>query len=150
MVGAVKIINGECRDVLKTLPDQSVHCVVTSPPYFGLRDYGVEGIVRDVAYGAGRLAAIVGGKVRVWQELVGPLQSPDEGGHLHVIDPATSGDRRLTDDERWFRHPALAASGTALVAEGYAVTIDQNPFAPPGVLDTTVTPTGDLWLYGSP
>ena len=39
----VKIINGDCRDVLKTLPSQSVHCCVTSPPYFGLRDYGHNG-----------------------------------------------------------------------------------------------------------
>jgi DNA modification methylase len=31
---------GDCRDVLRTMPDESVHCVVTSPPYFGLRDYG--------------------------------------------------------------------------------------------------------------
>jgi DNA modification methylase len=31
---------GDCREVLRTLPDESVHCVVTSPPYFGLRDYG--------------------------------------------------------------------------------------------------------------
>jgi len=38
----VRIITGDCRDVLKTLPDESVHCVVTSPPYWGLRDYGVE------------------------------------------------------------------------------------------------------------
>jgi hypothetical protein len=30
-------------DALRTLPDCSVHCVVTSPPYFGLRDYGVNG-----------------------------------------------------------------------------------------------------------
>ena len=37
----VKIIAGDCRTVLKTLPDESVHCVVTSPPYFGLRDYGM-------------------------------------------------------------------------------------------------------------
>lgn len=36
----VRILTGDCRDVLKTLPDESVHCVVTSPPYFGLRDYG--------------------------------------------------------------------------------------------------------------
>jgi DNA modification methylase len=36
----VKILTGDCRDVLKTLPDQSAQCVVTSPPYFGLRDYG--------------------------------------------------------------------------------------------------------------
>ena len=37
------ILVGDCRDVLRTLPDESVHCVVTSPPYFGLRDYGMEG-----------------------------------------------------------------------------------------------------------
>lgn len=36
----VRLIQGDCRDVLRTLPDASVHCVVTSPPYFGLRDYG--------------------------------------------------------------------------------------------------------------
>jgi DNA modification methylase len=39
----VTILKGDCRDVLRTLPDESVHCVVTSPPYFGLRDYGVDG-----------------------------------------------------------------------------------------------------------
>lgn len=40
---AVEIHEGDCRDVLKTLPAQSMHCIVTSPPYFGLRDYGVDG-----------------------------------------------------------------------------------------------------------
>ncbi len=35
-----RIITGDCRDVLKTLETESVHCVVTSPPYWGLRDYG--------------------------------------------------------------------------------------------------------------
>ncbi|MDI9613024.1 MAG: site-specific DNA-methyltransferase, partial [Acidobacteriota bacterium] len=35
----IKILNGDCREVLITLPDCSVHCCVTSPPYFGLRDY---------------------------------------------------------------------------------------------------------------
>lgn len=34
---------GDCLESLKKLPDQSVHCCVTSPPYFGLRDYGVDG-----------------------------------------------------------------------------------------------------------
>jgi hypothetical protein len=38
-----KIIEGDCRDVLRSLPASSVHTVVTSPPYFGLRDYGTEG-----------------------------------------------------------------------------------------------------------
>lgn len=40
---AVRILTGDCRDMLKTLPDESVNCVVTSPPYFWLRDYGVDG-----------------------------------------------------------------------------------------------------------
>jgi DNA modification methylase len=34
---------GDARAVLRTLPDESVQCVVTSPPYWGLRDYGVAG-----------------------------------------------------------------------------------------------------------
>jgi DNA modification methylase len=39
----VRILQGDCRDVLATLPERSVHCCVTSPPYFGLRDYGHAG-----------------------------------------------------------------------------------------------------------
>jgi DNA modification methylase len=37
---STRVIRGDCREVLATLPDESVHCVVTSPPYWGLRDYG--------------------------------------------------------------------------------------------------------------
>jgi DNA modification methylase len=36
---SVRIINSDWISGLKTLPDQSVHCVVTSPPYWRLRDY---------------------------------------------------------------------------------------------------------------
>jgi DNA modification methylase len=45
----VRIITGDCRDVLATLPAESVHCCVTSPPYWGLRDYGVAGTTGLVA-----------------------------------------------------------------------------------------------------
>jgi DNA modification methylase len=34
------IHHGDALTVLRTMPDNSVNCVVTSPPYFGLRDYG--------------------------------------------------------------------------------------------------------------
>ena len=37
------ILQGDVLDRLRELPDESVHCVVTSPPYWALRDYGVEG-----------------------------------------------------------------------------------------------------------
>jgi DNA modification methylase len=35
----IQLLTGDCRDVLPTLASNSVHCVVTSPPYYGLRDY---------------------------------------------------------------------------------------------------------------
>jgi DNA modification methylase len=38
-----RIIPGDCIAGLRTLPDASVHCCVTSPPYWGLRDYGHDG-----------------------------------------------------------------------------------------------------------
>lgn len=34
---------GDVREVLAKLPDNSVDCAVTSPPYWGLRDYSTEG-----------------------------------------------------------------------------------------------------------
>ena len=39
----IRIINADVIDGLRSLPEKSVHCVVTSPPYWGLRDYGIEG-----------------------------------------------------------------------------------------------------------
>ena len=37
---STKILTGDCLETLKTLQDGSVNCCVTSPPYYGLRDYG--------------------------------------------------------------------------------------------------------------
>lgn len=34
------ILEGNCLETLKTIPDESVDCCITSPPYYGLRDYG--------------------------------------------------------------------------------------------------------------
>ncbi len=39
----VTLLEGNCLETLKTLPAGSVQCAVTSPPYYGLRDYGVDG-----------------------------------------------------------------------------------------------------------
>lgn len=50
------ILVGDCRQRLRELPDASVQCVVTSPPYWGLRDYGTatwEGGSEDCDHVAG-------------------------------------------------------------------------------------------------
>jgi DNA modification methylase len=39
----MRILIGDCLTRMRELPDQSVHTCVTSPPYFGLRDYGMAG-----------------------------------------------------------------------------------------------------------
>jgi DNA modification methylase len=38
-----KLYNGDCLDLLKQLPENSIDWCITSPPYWGLRDYGVDG-----------------------------------------------------------------------------------------------------------
>src|SRR5688572_1543139 len=40
---SIQLWHGDALDTLRTLPDESVNCLVTSPPYFGLRDYGEAG-----------------------------------------------------------------------------------------------------------
>ena len=42
-MSSYQVIIGDCIEGMRSLPDQSVHTCVTSPPYFGLRDYGMAG-----------------------------------------------------------------------------------------------------------
>mgnify|MGYP000146036538 CR=1 FL=1 len=39
----ITILKNNCVESMRSLPDKSVNCCVTSPPYFGLRDYGHDG-----------------------------------------------------------------------------------------------------------
>lgn len=41
------ILKGNCLDVLRTLESESINCIVTSPPYWALRDYGTDGMIWD-------------------------------------------------------------------------------------------------------
>lgn len=38
----IQILTGDCREILVDIPSESVQCCITSPPYWGLRDYGHE------------------------------------------------------------------------------------------------------------
>src|SRR3972149_1188287 len=40
MAARQEIIEGDCLEILPTLAEKSVQCVITSPPYWGLRSYG--------------------------------------------------------------------------------------------------------------
>jgi DNA modification methylase len=42
MQSNIRFITGDSREVLKELESASIHCVITSPPYLGLRNYGMD------------------------------------------------------------------------------------------------------------
>ncbi|MUO77647.1 site-specific DNA-methyltransferase [Agrobacterium vitis] len=58
--GRVTLYPGDCLEVLRTITSDSIDCVVTSPPYWGLRDYGVEGQIGLEPTLAEHLAVMVG------------------------------------------------------------------------------------------
>ncbi len=66
----VTLLPGDCLDVLRTLPTASVHCVVTSPPYFGLRAYnGGEQEIGSEATPDAYVARLVAVFREVWRVL---------------------------------------------------------------------------------
>ena len=85
---------GDCLKSLKTMPDQSVHCCVTSPPYFGLRDYGVDGQMGLEATPEEFVAALV----TVMREVKRVLR--DDGTlWLNLGDSYSSGGRKTRDPD---------------------------------------------------
>jgi len=115
-------------------------------------DFAAAGIARDVHVAAGRLAAVVGGRVAFSVDPdLGPTQW-DSGGIVHVVTLASGADVAL-DGPGLFRRPALSPDGARLVAEGYPLIITETRDPVTGGLlavDTTVARAGDLYLFGAP
>jgi DNA modification methylase len=65
----VRILGGDCREVLPSLEAGSVQCCVSSPPYWGLRDYGVNGALGLEATPQEYIANMVAVFREVWRVL---------------------------------------------------------------------------------
>ena len=104
-IGAVNeclLICGDAERALQKLPDQLVQTVVTSPPYWSLRDYDVdEQIGRD-----DELQSYIGSIVGAFRELRRVLR-PDGTVWLNVGDSYTSGNRRYRAPDRKNRARAM-------------------------------------------
>ena len=85
----VTIMVGDVREQLRKLPDNSVHCVVSSPPYWGLRDYGVDGQLGLEATPAEFIATMVA----VFEEVRRVLR-PDGTCFINMGDSYWSGAQR--------------------------------------------------------
>jgi len=97
------VICGDAAQALKLLPDSSVQTVVTSPPYWSLRDYGVEEqIGRDDS-----LQGYVKSVVCTFEQISRVLRD-DGTAWLNVGDSYTSGNRRYRAPDRKNRARAMA------------------------------------------
>lgn len=92
----LRVLVGDVREQLRSLPDVSIHCVVTSPPYWALRDYGVPGQIGQEATPEAYVAALV----EVFRDVRRVLR-PDGTVWLNLGDTYVgSGDKRHTVDTR--------------------------------------------------
>jgi len=92
----IRIYCVDVMDGLRGLPDESVHCAVTSPPYWGLRDYGVDGQVGLEKTPEEYVARMVG----IFREVRRVLR--DDGTFwLNIGDSYASGGCGARDAERW-------------------------------------------------
>ena len=115
-------------------------------------DFGAGGIARDVTVAGVRMAAIVGGLVKMYDDGSGNQIQQDVAGRLVLVDLGTGDEQELVAPETLFRHPALAPDGSSLVAEAYPVSITEIR-APGGAVirvDTTVTGAPDLMRFELP
>ncbi len=120
----VTIRHGDCREVLLTLPEKSVHCCVTSPPYFGLRDYGHAGQIGLEA----TPDAFVAEMVAVFREVKRVLR--DDGTlWLNLGDSYAAGKTGRSDDGRDFTGGGGNISGSGNPGNGRqrALTVGLKP-----------------------
>jgi site-specific DNA-methyltransferase (adenine-specific) len=82
------VLEGDVTEALPRLPSQSVQCVVTSPPYWGLRDYGIKGQIGLES----TLAGYINKLTNVFAEVRRVLK-PDGILWLNIGDSFTSGNR---------------------------------------------------------
>lgn len=102
MVGIETVLLGDAWEQLQTLDMESVHCCVTSPPYFGLRDYGVPGQIGQESSPEEYIHRLAEVFHEVWRVL-----RPDGTLWLNIGDSYTSGGRTARDFDK--KLPARAA-----------------------------------------
>ena len=90
----IVVLHGDTRDIIRRLPDNSFQCVVTSPPYWGVRDYGVQGQIGAEA----ELDAYLNTLVDVFREVRRVLK-PEGTFWLNIGNTYTSGGRKWRQED---------------------------------------------------
>jgi len=96
-----EIITGDALTVLKTIPEETFRCCVTSPPYWGLRDYGISKQIGAEA----KLEDYILNLIEIFDEIRRVLKN-DGTLWLNIGDSYTSGNRTWRDADK--KNPARA------------------------------------------
>lgn len=110
----IEIIHGDCLAALELLPSESVHCIVTSPPYWGLRDYGVHGQIgleQSLGEHIDRLVEVFGEARRVLRK-DGTLWLNYGDAYASAPNGRSAADTKtLGNDDRTFRDKPISTVG---------------------------------------
>ena len=153
----VRIINADVMDGLRQLPDESVHCVVTSPPYWGLRDYGVDGQIgmeRTLGEHITRMVAVLREARRVMRKDATLWLNYGDCYATSVNGRSAADTKAAGDDDRTFRDKPFSTVGgvlkpkdlcmiphrlaIALQEDGWWVRMD-NVWAKPNPMPESIT-----------
>ncbi len=105
------VISGDAYHILLQLPKESVQCVITSPPYWGLRDYGIEGQIGLEE----ELPQFINKLVTIFREVQRVLK-PNGVFWLNIGDGYTSGNRGWRAPDK--KNPARAMAMRPSTPEG--------------------------------
>jgi len=90
----ISVLHGDIRDTIRLLPDDYFQCAVTSPPYWGVRDYGIDGQI-----GAEKeLDEYINTLVDIFREVRRVLK-PDGTFWLNIGNTYTSGGRKWRQED---------------------------------------------------
>lgn len=90
----VEVLVGDARDAIREIPDNSIACAITSPPYWGVRDYGV-----DSQIGAeSDLEDYINTLVSIFEE-VRRVLTPEGTFWLNIANTYTSGGRKWRQED---------------------------------------------------
>lgn len=128
----MKIITGDCREALRSLPDESVHCVISSPPYWGLRDYGVSGQL-GMERSLGEYLDVMVGVFREVRRVLrkdGTLWLNLGDSYAASVNGRSAADTKaLGNDDRTFRDKPFSTIGPVYIQDGGQVPDGKNPKA---------------------
>jgi len=107
----IKILQGCCIEVMRKMEADSVDCVVTSPPYWGLRDYGVEGQIGLEPTLGEHLEVMVNVFAEVWRVLKPTGTVWLNYGDCYATTPNGRKAKDIVNDDRTFRDKPFSTIG---------------------------------------